>query len=147
MMNFWNEALRRVQQLPGVEAAGFATILPLSGSNSDSSFSIEGRVVGKSEPGPDEEIRIVTPDYFRVLKTPLVRVVVTELRDQVFYARLIVKQDGHFVEVDARPSDAIAVAVRVECPIVHTTSAISTHPPICSALAQSARRSGPSAAP
>ncbi|PYI98232.1 MAG: hypothetical protein DMF00_12815, partial [Verrucomicrobia bacterium] len=71
MINFWNEALRRVQQLPGVEAAGFATILPLSGSNSDSSFSIEGRVVGKNEPGPDEEIRIVTPDYFRVLKTPL----------------------------------------------------------------------------
>ncbi len=71
MINFWNEVLRRVQQLPGVEAAGFATILPLSGSNSDSSFSIEGRVVGKNEPGPDEEIRIVTPDYFRVLKTPL----------------------------------------------------------------------------
>jgi putative ABC transport system permease protein len=73
MINFWNEVLRRVQQLPGVEAAGFTTILPLSGSNSDSSFSIEGRVVGKNEPGPDEEIRVVTPDYFRVLKTPLPR--------------------------------------------------------------------------
>jgi putative ABC transport system permease protein len=73
MINFWNEAQRRVRQLPGVEAAGFATILPLSGSNSDSSFAIEGRVSGKSEPGPDEEIRIVTPDHFRVLKTPLVR--------------------------------------------------------------------------
>jgi putative ABC transport system permease protein len=73
MINFWNEALRRVQQLPGVEAAGFTTILPLSGSNSDSSFSIEGRVSGKNEPGPDEEIRIGTPDYFRVLKTPLLR--------------------------------------------------------------------------
>jgi putative ABC transport system permease protein len=71
MINFWNEALRRLHQLPGVEAAGFTTILPLSGSNSDSSFSIEGRVLG--EPGPDEEIRIVTPDYFRVLKTPLLR--------------------------------------------------------------------------
>jgi putative ABC transport system permease protein len=73
MINFWNEALRRVQQLPGVEAAGFTTILPLSGSNSDSSFSIEGRVLGKNEPGPDEEIRIITPDYFGVLKTPLLR--------------------------------------------------------------------------
>jgi putative ABC transport system permease protein len=72
-INFWNEALRRIQQLPGVEAAGFTTILPLSGSNSDSSFSLEGRVLGKNEPGPDEEIRIVTPDYFRVLKTPLLR--------------------------------------------------------------------------
>jgi putative ABC transport system permease protein len=73
MINFWNEALRRTQQLPGVEAAAFTTILPLSGSNSDSSFSIEGRVIGKNEPGPDEEIRVVTPDYFRVLKTPLLR--------------------------------------------------------------------------
>jgi putative ABC transport system permease protein len=73
MINFWNEALRRVRQLPGVEATGFTTILPLSGSNSDSSFSIEGRMLGKNEPGPDEEIRIVTPDYFRVLKTPLLR--------------------------------------------------------------------------
>jgi len=71
MINFWNEALRRIQQLPGVEAAGCTIILPLSGSNSDSSFAIEGRMPGKNEPGPDEEIRIVTPDYFRVLKTPL----------------------------------------------------------------------------
>ncbi|HZR05402.1 MAG TPA: ABC transporter permease [Candidatus Udaeobacter sp.] len=71
MVNFWNEALRRLQQLPGAEAAGFTNILPLSGSNSDSSFSIEGRVLAKDEPGPDEEIRIVTPDYFKVLKAPL----------------------------------------------------------------------------
>src|SRR2546430_5638673 len=73
MINFWNEALRRVRQLPGVEAAGYTIVLPLSGSNTDSSFSIEGRVLGKNEPGPDEELRIITPDYFRVLKTPLLR--------------------------------------------------------------------------
>jgi putative ABC transport system permease protein len=73
MINFWNEVLRRVQQLPGVEAAGYTIVLPLSGSNTDSSFTIEGRVLGKNEPGPDEELRIVTPDYFRVLKTPLLR--------------------------------------------------------------------------
>src|SRR4029077_14964872 len=73
MINFWNETLRRVQQLPGGEAAGYTIVLPLSGSNTDSSFSIEGRVRHPNEPGPDEELRIVTPDYFRVLKTPLVR--------------------------------------------------------------------------
>src|SRR5438477_10448013 len=73
MLNFWNETLRRVQQLAGVEAAGYTVILPLSGSNTDSSFSIEGQVLGKNEPGPDEEIRIISPAYFRVLKTPLLR--------------------------------------------------------------------------
>jgi putative ABC transport system permease protein len=71
MTNFWNEALRRVQQLPGVEAAGLTVVLPLSGSNTDSSFAIEGRELRPNEPGPDEELRIVTADYFRVLRTPL----------------------------------------------------------------------------
>src|SRR5947209_2449362 len=73
MINFWNETLRRVQQLPGVEAAALTVVLPLSGSNTDSSFAIEGRPVGQKEPGPDEELRTVSPDYFKVLKTPLLR--------------------------------------------------------------------------
>ncbi len=73
IMNFWNEALRRVRQLPGVESAGCTIVLPLSGSNTDSSFAIEGRSTGGKEPTPDEELRIITPDYFQVLKTPLLR--------------------------------------------------------------------------
>jgi putative ABC transport system permease protein len=73
MINFWDEALRRVRQLPGVEAAGGTIVLPLSGSNTDSSFAIEGRSLGGKEPTPDEEIRTITPDYFQVLKTPLLR--------------------------------------------------------------------------
>jgi len=73
MMNFWNETLHRVQQLPGVEAAALTIVLPLSGSNTDSSFSIEGREMRPNEPGPDEELRIISPDYFRVLKTALLR--------------------------------------------------------------------------
>ena len=73
IINFWNEALRRVRQLPGVEATGCTIVLPLSGSNTDSSFAIEGRSTGGKEPTPDEELRIITSDYFRVLKTPLLR--------------------------------------------------------------------------
>ena len=41
--DFYAEATRRIKALPGVEAASFTTILPLSGTNSDSSFAIEGR--------------------------------------------------------------------------------------------------------
>jgi putative ABC transport system permease protein len=73
MLNFWDESLRRARQLPGVEAAALTIVLPLSGSNTDSSFSIEGRQIGPNQPGPDEELRIVSPDYFRVLKTWLLR--------------------------------------------------------------------------
>ena len=73
IINFWNEALRRVRQLPGVEAAGGTIVLPLSGSNTDSSFAIEGRPTGAKEPTPDEELRTISPDYFRVIRTPLLR--------------------------------------------------------------------------
>jgi putative ABC transport system permease protein len=73
MVNFWNEALRRVRQLPGIEAAAATIVLPLSGSNTDSSFAIEGRSIAGKDPTPDEEIRTITPDYFRVLKTSLLR--------------------------------------------------------------------------
>ena len=73
MLRFWNEAVRRIRQLPGVEAVGGTTILPLSGWNSDWSFDIEGRKMGSKDPGPDEELRDITPDYFRVIQTPLLR--------------------------------------------------------------------------
>jgi bifunctional DNase/RNase len=54
------------------------------------------------------------------------RIVVTRLADQVFYARLYVKQDGRDLDFDARPSDAIALAVRVECPIFVATEVMET---------------------
>jgi putative ABC transport system permease protein len=70
---FYEELIRRVTRLPGVETAACADILPLSGTNSDSSFGIEGRLLGKGDPGPDEELRTITPDYFRVLQTQLLK--------------------------------------------------------------------------
>ena len=47
----------------------------------------------------------------------LERVTVTELRDATFFATLHVQIDGRSVEVDSRPSDAIAIAVRAGAPI------------------------------
>jgi len=44
-------------------------------------------------------------------------VVVNDLRDDTFYARIILEADGVRHEVDSRPSDAIALAVRVHAPI------------------------------
>ena len=46
------------------------------------------------------------------------RVVVTELRDNTFFAMIIMKdRSGDSLMIDARPSDAIALALRVDCPI------------------------------
>jgi len=46
------------------------------------------------------------------------RIVINDLSDRTYYARLMVNgEDGEEKEIDARPSDAIAVAVRAGCPI------------------------------
>lgn len=44
-------------------------------------------------------------------------IVISELRDHVYYARLRVRMEGELLEVDARPSDAIAVAVTCDPPL------------------------------
>jgi hypothetical protein len=51
------------------------------------------------------------------LEGSVVRVVVTDLADGVYYARIVVMRAGRSVEVDARPSDAIAIALRYEAPM------------------------------
>jgi putative ABC transport system permease protein len=72
-INFFAEANQRIAKLPGVKASGATTVLPLSGSNNDSSFEIENRITSSGHPVPDEEIRTITPDYFRVLQMPLLQ--------------------------------------------------------------------------
>ena len=47
----------------------------------------------------------------------VVRITVTELKENTFYASITVQQDGSEIEIDSRPSDAIALAVRAEAPI------------------------------
>ena len=73
VVRFNNEAQHRVAAQPGVQAAGFSTILPLAGTNSDWSFAIEGRPSDNNSPSPDEEKRQVSPDYFRAIETPLIK--------------------------------------------------------------------------
>ncbi len=56
-------------------------------------------------------------DMLEQLGAQVVRITVTELRENTFYAQITVTQDGNEIEVDSRPSDAIALAIRVEAPI------------------------------
>ncbi len=44
-------------------------------------------------------------------------ILVNELQDDTFYARIVIDQDGRHTEIDSRPSDAIALAVRAHVPI------------------------------
>ena len=45
------------------------------------------------------------------------RVVICDLRDRTYYARLILKQNGRTFDIDSRPSDAIALAVQADAPL------------------------------
>src|SRR5438067_5112112 len=56
-------------------------------------------------------------DMLSQLDAQVVRITVTELRDSTFYAQITVQQDGSEIEIDSRPSDAIALAIRAEAPI------------------------------
>jgi bifunctional DNase/RNase len=51
----------------------------------------------------------------------LSKITVTELKDSTFYARLTLLRDGEEIDVDSRPSDALALAVRTEAPIFAST--------------------------
>jgi uncharacterized protein len=51
------------------------------------------------------------------LNAQVQRIVVTELKDDTFYAVIWMEQNGETVALDARPSDALALALRADCPI------------------------------
>jgi bifunctional DNase/RNase len=48
----------------------------------------------------------------------VVRIVVSELVDQVYYAKIVIQNNGTELDIDSRPSDAIALAVRTGVPIL-----------------------------
>ena len=56
-------------------------------------------------------------NLMRYMNAELERVVITELRDDTFFAVLWLRHDNELMTVDARPSDAIALALRSDCPI------------------------------
>jgi bifunctional DNase/RNase len=56
-------------------------------------------------------------NVIRHLNAKLEKVVITEIKDETFHAVLWLKQTDEPVLIDARPSDAIALALRADCPI------------------------------
>jgi hypothetical protein len=64
-------------------------------------------------------------DVITELQGEIVKVEVTELRENTFYARITIMQDGREVEIDSRPSDAIALAVRCDAQIFASDDVIA----------------------
>jgi bifunctional DNase/RNase len=71
-----------------------------------------------------EKVSTPRPMTHDLLKTVLMgleagirKVVVSDLKDDTFYAVIWLEKDGELISVDSRPSDALALALRLDCPI------------------------------
>ena len=82
-VSFYTRVLDRIAALPGVEAAGGVTSLPLSGATGRTTFTIEGRPAAAAGEVLSSEASFVTPGYFRALGIDLVRGRLFDAHDDV----------------------------------------------------------------
>nr|CAJ71948.1 conserved hypothetical protein [Candidatus Kuenenia stuttgartiensis] len=78
-------------------------------------WAIDRAVKGISTPRPlthDLITRIIES-----LNADVERVVISDLRNNTFYAKIVLRQDGNIIEIDSRPSDAVALAMQKNTPI------------------------------
>jgi len=56
-------------------------------------------------------------NVFLGLEARVDKIVVSDLKDDTFYAVIWIERDGQLTMIDSRPSDALALALRIDCPI------------------------------
>jgi len=69
---FFQELVGRVQHLPGVQAAGAISNLPLSGSGNSGTTTVDSHAVTPDKASPETDYRAVTPGYFQAMGIPLI---------------------------------------------------------------------------
>lgn len=97
-----------------LKTAGENRFLPLSVGQSEA-VAILSELEGRPSQRPmthDLMVRMLAE-----LNAEILRVTVTEVRDSVFHALLTIRAGGAELEIDSRPSDALALAVRVGAPM------------------------------
>ena len=70
---FWTQLLQRVQTIAGVEAAAISSNSPFDDTENDNYFHVTGTPPVPSDQRPTAEITAVSPDYFRVMRMPILR--------------------------------------------------------------------------
>jgi len=69
---FFDELVSRVQQLPGVQAAGAVSSLPLSGTGNSGTTTVDSRAVAPQDASPEADWRVVTPGFFQAMGISLI---------------------------------------------------------------------------
>ena len=95
------------------DAAGDAVLPIWVGAFEAQAIALELEKVSTPRPMTHDLIKNVLVG----LETQVHKVVVTELREDTFYAVIWLERGGEVVSIDSRPSDALALALRVDCPI------------------------------
>jgi uncharacterized protein len=91
-----------------------ATVLPIwVGVYEANAIALEIEKVATPRPMTHDLIK----SLLHGLDTCVRKVVVNELKDDTFYAVIWLDRDGDMISVDSRPSDALAIALRLDCPI------------------------------
>lgn len=70
---FYNQLLQSIRAIPGVQAAGMATWVPLTGIGAGTGFTVVGRPAPAAGEGPTAVIRAVDPGYLATMRIPLLR--------------------------------------------------------------------------
>src|SRR5215475_14332453 len=93
---------------------GGETVLPIwVGVYEANAIALEMEKVSTPRPMTHDLIKNVLTG----LETHVHKVVVTELKDDTFYAVIWLERGGTLISIDSRPSDALALALRIDCPI------------------------------
>lgn len=78
-------------------------------------FSISNALDGITPPRPNTHDLML--NVIKEMNGQVLHIVINEIIGNVFYARIVIKHDEQIVEIDARPSDSVALAIRIGCPM------------------------------
>lgn len=97
-----------------LKEVGSETVLPIwVGVYEANAIALEIEKVTTPRPMTHDLIKNILIGF----DTHVHKIVVSELRDDTFFAVIWMEREGKVISIDSRPSDALAVALRVDCPI------------------------------
>jgi putative ABC transport system permease protein len=94
VIGFFDRLFERIDSLPGVQAAGGISFLPLNGLGAATSFSIEGREKPRAGEEPVSEVKVVTHDFFKAMGIPLLRGRLFDGRDTAPNTRRVIVSES-----------------------------------------------------
>ena len=113
--DFYDTLLTNLRALPGVKGAGAVSILPLSGDQNSSTFSVRGAPVAEQNQ-PSAELRVASRDYFRTIGIPVLHGRAFESSDRIGSPPVVLVSEamarhfwpngdalGHFIAMGVRP--------------------------------------------